>query len=241
MFRSVFILRACLVVLAPLVALTAPLLAVAGEQDHPDDTRDRVADRFPPGQEVSLFDGKQLLDWEIAAEQMFDEHGPVSVVDGTIRIESGDPASGIRWKGAFPRVHYEVTLEAKRIEGNDFFCGITFPYNDSYATLILGGWDGSATGLSNVDQLSAIENHTTTYQTYRRDQWYHIRLRVTQQAIRAWLDHQPILDLETKGHRFSIWWEQEPLRPFGIASWYTSSALRNIRLRRLPERAGQAE
>ena len=35
---------------------------------------------------------------------------------------------------------YELRLEAKRVEGGDFFCGLTFPVGKEYCTLILGGW-----------------------------------------------------------------------------------------------------
>ena len=41
------------------------------------------------------------------------------------------------------------------------------------------------------------------------------------------------VDLKLKDKRFNIWWEQEPLRPFGIGNWYSSSELRNITLTRL--------
>jgi hypothetical protein len=36
--------------------------------------------------------------------------------------------------------------------------------------------------------------------------------------------------LDASDRKFSIWWEQEPARPLGIATWNTSAALRNIRL-----------
>ena len=102
-------------------------------------------------------------------------------------------------------------------------------------TLIVGGWGGGATGLSNVDGVSAIENETATFRSYKQNQWYKIRLRVTHDKILAWIDDKEIIDLDTENRSFSIWWEQEPLRPLGIATWYTQAALRNIRLTRLEE------
>ena len=55
----------------------------------------------------------------------------------------------------FPREDYEVSLEARRLEGTDFFCGLTFPVGKEPCTLIIGGWGGTTVGLSNVDDYSA--------------------------------------------------------------------------------------
>ena len=178
----------------------------------------------------SLFDGKQLGQWEIIKKNDFEKHGKVTIKKGAISLPAGQPATGIRWKGPFPRNHYEVFLETRRTKGSDFFCGITFPFNDSYLSLILGGWGGGVTGLSNIDNMAAVENETTGYLDVKDNRWYQVRLRVTPERIRAWVDQEEILDMATKGHKFSIWWEQEPVRPFGIASWYTAAELRNIRI-----------
>ncbi|HIN95251.1 MAG TPA: DUF1080 domain-containing protein, partial [Planctomycetes bacterium] len=178
----------------------------------------------------SLFDGKQLGQWEIIKKNDFEKHGTVTVKNGIIALPAGQPATGIRWKGTFPRNHYEVSLQARRTKGSDFFCGLTFPFNESYLSLIIGGWGGGVTGLSNIDNMAAVENETTGYLDVKDNRWYQVRLRVTPERIRAWIDQEEILDLVTKDHKFSIWWEQEPVRPFGIASWYTAAELRQIRI-----------
>jgi len=77
----------------------------------------------------------------------FEDHGKVEVKDGELIIGKGIPMSGVSWKGDFPRTDYEVSLKGKRIEGDDFFCGMTFPVDKSHCSLIRGGWDGSTTGL----------------------------------------------------------------------------------------------
>ena len=178
----------------------------------------------------SLFDGKQLGQWEVIKKNDFEKHGKVAIKNGAISLAQGQPATGIRWKGDFPRNHYEVSLEARRTKGSDFFCGITFPFNDAYLSLIIGGWGGGVTGLSNIDNMAAVENETTGYLDVKDNRWYQVRLQVTPERIRAWIDQEEIFDLATKEHKFSIWWEQEPVRPFGIASWYTAAELRNIRI-----------
>lgn len=180
---------------------------------------------------TSLFDGKTLGKWEVIEKHSFKEHGPVEVKDGAIVLGEGRPATGIRWTGEFPKINYEVTLEAKRIEGNDFFCGVTFPVGKSPCTLILGGWGGTAVGLSNIDNNSAIENETTQFRDFKRDRWYAIRLGVTDEKIEVWIDKERIIDLKTQGKKLSIWWEQEPALPLGIVTWVTKGAVRNIRVR----------
>ena len=183
----------------------------------------------------SLFDGKQLGQWEVIKKNDFEKHGKVAIKNGVIVLPVGQPATGIRWKGPFPRNHYEVSLEARRTKGNDFFCGLTFPFNDSYSSLIIGGWGGGVVGLSNIDNMAAVENETTGYLDVKENRWYQVRLRVTPKRIQAWIDQEEIFDMETEGHKFSIWWEQEPVRPFGIASWYTAAEVRNIRIVPAPE------
>jgi hypothetical protein len=178
----------------------------------------------------SLFDGQSLDGWKVLDEFSFKRHGEVRVEDGHITFDAGAPATGIAWQGEPPRGDYELTLEAMRVEGHDFFCGLTFPVGESHCTLILGGWGGSVVGLSNVDDLSAIENQTTDAFEFENGRWYAIRLRVTADRIAAWIDDRQIVDLPTKNRRFGVWWEQEPARPLGITTWYTQAAVRAIRL-----------
>ena len=91
----------------------------------------------------------------------------------------GDGCTGVTWKGEFPSVNYEVSLEAKKIEGNDFFCGMTFPVGKNPCTLIVGGWGGATVGLSSIDGLDASENSTKTLMKFEKNRWYNIRLVVT--------------------------------------------------------------
>ena len=220
-----------------LLALVA-LAAACAHAEPPapiEASAEKIEALFPAGEEIALFDAKTLKGWKIADKAFFQHHGDVTVQEGSIILEAGHSGTGIAWTKPLPRMNYELQLEAKRVKGNDFFCGLTFPYAKSYVSLIVGGWGGGATGLSNVDDSSAVENETSTFRDYRQDQWYAIRLRVTEAKIEAWIDDDQIIDLETKDRRFSIWWEQEAMRPLGIATWYTKAALRNIRLTRLDE------
>lgn len=195
----------------------------------------RRVDRDP--QVISMFNGHGLDGWRVIEKYDFEQHGLVHVEDGAIILDEGRPATGISWGGAPPRMNYELSLEAKRLAGSDFFCGLTFPVGPQYLSLILGGWGGGVTGLSNLDGNSAVENETTGYRDFQNDRWYAVRLRVTPGQVTVWLDGESIVDVKTADHKLSIWWEQEPVRPLGIASWYTKAALRNIRLKRLADAA----
>ena len=97
----------------------------------------------------SLFDGKSLGQWKSTE---FGGEGKVTVANGQINLEAGVMLTGITWTGSsFPKTNFEVSLEAKKVDGTDFFCGLTFPVAESHCSLILGGWGGGIVGLSSLD------------------------------------------------------------------------------------------
>jgi hypothetical protein len=129
-------------------------------------------------------------------------------------------------------MNYEVTLEATRVAGDDFFCGLTFPVGDSFASLIVGGWGGTVVGISSIDGADASENETTRTMSFEKGRWYRIRLRVSEQKLEAWLDQKKIVNVTSVGHQFSLRPGDIKLsKPFGLASWATSAAFRDIKIR----------
>jgi len=212
------------------------------DQDEPqpkDFDRDAKRELLRTWSGGALFDGRTLAGWKVLRDGPFEGTGAVRVENGAILLERGRLQTGITWTGEFPREEYEVSLEAMRVEGSDFFCGMTFPVGNEPCTLIVGGWGGTVVGLSNVDDQHAAENQTTRGMTFENGRWYSIQLRVTAERIEAWIGGSRVIDLERAGHRFSVWWEQERVRPFGVSTYDTTGALRNIRVRRLV--AGEAE
>ena len=166
--------------------------------------------------------------WEVVADYMFEDHGNVLFENDQTVLMGGDPATGIRFRGDFPTDFYEVSFDAKRVNGNDFFCGMTLPVGDEYCTLILGGWSGTIVGLSNVDGEPAVENLTATTIDFVNGRWYRVRIDVSS-VIRVWVDGRQVIELERAGHQFSLWWEQEEMAPFGIATWgATTAAIRDL-------------
>ncbi|GMV97664.1 MAG: hypothetical protein AMXMBFR83_20200 [Phycisphaerae bacterium] len=183
---------------------------------------------------TSLFDGKTLDGWKVITDGVYADHGKVEVRDGAIALDRGGKQTGIVYTGEFPRENYEVSFEARRVAGYDFFCGMTFPIGQQPCTLILGGWGGSVVGLSNVDGQNASENVTTQGMNFENGRWYDFRLRVTRERVQVWIDDEQPIDLPREEREFSVWYEQEPCKPFGISTWDTSGEIRNLRLKRLP-------
>lgn len=203
----------------PLALLVLPLLSCAASSQEPP----------------RLFDGRSLAGWEVAD---FIGSGDVRVDDGAIVLGRGDPMTGITWSGDFPRYDYELTLEAKRVAGNDFFSTITFPVRDDFCSLVVGGWGGAVVGLSSIEGADASENETRTYFPFEDDRWYRLRLRVSGGRIEAWIDDRPVVDFDHEGRLLSLRVEVMANRPFGIATWNTSGMLRELELRRLPAGGG---
>lgn len=202
--------------------------------ERPSDASNPKASESPDAkadsQWTALFDGKSLAGWKLSN---FGGEGEVTVKDGAIEMEMGADLTGIHTERKLPKTNYEVVLEARRGEGGDFFCGLTFPVRDDSCSLIVGGWGGGVCGLSSIDGRDASENDTTTFRTFKTGKWYRVRLRVTGPRIQAWIGDERIVNQPLEGKKISIRQEVDPSRPFGIASWRTTAALRDIRIREL--------
>jgi hypothetical protein len=175
----------------------------------------------------ALFDGKTLDGWQVT---QFGPQGPVYVSDGKIVLNYGDGCTGITWQKEFPKVNYEVSLEARKTSGNDFFCGMTFPVNETFCSLIVGGWGGPVVGLSCIDGLDASENETNILKRFEKNVWYKIKLRVNHEKIQAWVDDEILVDFTYTGRELYVRPEVELSKPFGICSWITTAELKNIRM-----------
>lgn len=182
-----------------------------------------------------LFDGKSLKGWQITD---FAGHGNAKAEDGRLILQFGELLTGVTWDGKafeFPKSNYEISLEAQRVDGIDFFCGLTFPVGEEHCSLIVGGWGGSLVGLSCIDGYDASENLTTSFEKFENKKWYPIRVRVTDARIQSWIEDRLLVDVEREGKEFSVRWEVEGSRPLGIASYRTTAAIRDFKFRRLTE------
>ncbi len=185
-----------------------------------------------------LFDGKSLTGWKVTD---FFGPGKVHVDKGILVMEKGKSMTGVTYsRGDFPKIDYEVTLEGKKIAGNDFFCTTTFPVGDTFCSLVVGGWGGQVVGLSSINGADASENETNKSKKFKLDQWYRVRIRVSQHKIEAWIDDDKMVDLKTEDRKISTRIECQLCEPFGIATYNTTGAVRDIRVRALTEQEKKA-
>ena len=189
---------------------------------------------------ISLFDGKTLTNWTVP---VYGGDGIVEIDEGHIVIGRGELMTGLRYDKEFPKIDYEIRYEAKRTEGYDFFGACTFPVNESFCTLVNGGWGGGLTGLSSIDGYDASENSTSTYCDYKSNTWYRLRILVTDEKIQVWLTGQDkeenweteesVVEFEREERSLSTRFEMDKYKPLGFSTWGTGAQLRNIEYRKI--------
>ena len=179
-----------------------------------------------------LFDSKTLAGWQPTA---FTGHGKVTIAEGAILLEPGQPMTGITSTAPLAaQTNYEIRYEAQRRRGNDFFATLTFPVGASFCTWIAGGWGGDIVGLSSLDGQNASENETRMYFTFENSRWYRMRLAVTPERIRAWIDGERVIDVSIQGREVGLrYGETKLMMPLGFAAYATAGAIRKIEWRRL--------
>lgn len=179
-----------------------------------------------------LFDGKSLTGWKITP---FAGHGAVSAANGQLALEPGDPLTGITFAQAPPlRMNYELRLEAMKLAGDDFFCGLTFPVDKESCTLVVGGWGGTLVGVSSINGQDASENSTSQFRKFEKNRWYRFRVRVTPEKLEVWIDDEQFVDLEIAGQKIGMRaGEIELSQPLGLATFQTKAAFRDIKIRPL--------
>ncbi|MDB4772871.1 DUF1080 domain-containing protein [Verrucomicrobiales bacterium] len=177
-----------------------------------------------------LFDGESLKGWK---KIEFGGTGDIEVEDGEIILYMGELLTGLKWDGEVPyKSNYEISLDAQRIDGVDFFCALTFPIAGSHSTFVVGGWGGALVGISSIDDMDASENSTGSVQKLEDKQWYNLRVRVTDTRLDAWIDKKQVVKLLHTGRRMGMrFGEIEECVPIGIATFQTKAAIKNIRIK----------
>ena len=180
----------------------------------------------------SLFDGKTLTNWKIL---LYGGNGEPSVKNGALVIPrpTDGVMTGVCWVGEpLPVINYEVYYEARRVAGSDIFAGFTFPYSDTSASIVFGGWGGIVNGLSCIDGFDASENETCQHFSWSNDQWYPVQLRVTPDSIRASVGSNIIVNIATAGKDIHL---RADYLDTGFTLWTynTTGEIRNIRIRKI--------
>jgi len=170
-------------------------------------------------------------DWKVTD---FPGKGEVTFEPGVIRLAQGDDLTGVNWTGKLFKLNYEITLDAMRVDGDDFFCGLTFPYKDNACSLIVGGWGGGLVGISCFDYQDAYNNETARFRKFENNRWYSIRVRVLDDKIQAWIDGEQVVDAAVNGRKVDVRTEVEKSKPLGVATWRTTGAFKNFEITELP-------
>jgi len=198
----------------------------------------QVADNLTAGKVVPdgwkpLLDGETLSGWETVR---YTGGGEPYIKNGALVLPMADMGlmTGVRWAGdSIPVNNYIIQYEARRTEGNDIFAGLTFPYKDTYASLILGGWRGIVNGISSIDGYDASENETFLRFSLNNNQWYQVQLRVETDSIRAFIGTSEIVSLATAGKVIHL---RDDILNTGLTLWtYLSTGeIRNMRIKEIP-------
>lgn len=212
-----------------------------GTESKPPVAEDKPSESKPKENSANekwtpLLKSDSLENWTVTN---FGGEGDVTVKEGVMTLDAGNPLSGITWTGKeFPHEGFEIRLEANRLEGGDFLCGLTFPVGEKHASLIGGGWGGGVVGLSSVDGNDASENSTSTFRDFKNGKWYKFRVRVDDKNVTAWVDDEKVFSQERQGHDFSVRAEVLGSRPLGFCTFMSKVAVKNFEWRLLPAPAG---
>ena len=204
------------------------------QQQHKQlDAEDLPIEQIIPDGWESLMDGKTLAGWEIVR---YGGEGEPYADKGKLILPMAVHGlmTGLRWVGdSFPANNYAIYYETRRMEGTDIFGGLSFPYGETFATLIVGGWGGSVCGLSSIDDYDASENETTKFIHFKEKQWYPVQLRVTPDSIRAVIDTVQVVDIATAGKRIHLR-NGTSASSLTMSTYLSTGEIRNLRIKRLP-------
>jgi len=186
---------------------------------------------------AALFNGKDLTGWKVA--DMTEGGAVIAHTNGIVECGFGNPMTGIAYTNPVPTMNYELSLQAMRVAGMDFFCALTLPVETNFCTVVIGGWGGSLCGISSVDYADASENQWGEGVDLQNERWYTLRVRVTPGVLQVFLDedvYRARVEFESSS-RFSLrsGSDIDKTLPLGLATYRTRAFWRNFTLTPITE------
>ena len=119
--------------------------------------------------------------------------------------------------------HYEITLDARKLSGNEGFLVLFYVHNAThFCWLNIGGWGNTQDAIQQAigqHNPMALVMHPTIH--VKKGHWYHVRLRCNGPHIQAWVDGKKCFDYRLKG-------AANDSGKIGIGTWQTQVAFKNI-------------
>lgn len=176
-----------------------------------------------------LLPAKGLGKWEVTD---FGGEGEVTWDGKQLRLGIGQPMTGLHNPNdLLPAEDYELSLRAQRVKGGDFFCCLTFPVGKQRCSFVAGGWGGSVTGISMVNGADASENETSSYSDFENGKWYQIKVQVTKESVKVWIDDEESVDLSRKYADLETRIEVYGQEPLGVCSFMTEALIEEFKWR----------
>lgn len=174
---------------------------------------------------IPLLAKDSLEGWE---STNFGGEGSVEIKDGVLMLGRGDPLTGVTSKKKdLPTDKYEMRWKAKRVDGTDFFAGVTFPIGKEHCSFICGGWGGGLVGISSINGNDASENETSSFRDFKNNKWYSFRVRVESKALKVWIDEEEVVSLDREGKSFSLRAEVLSSRPLGYCAFQSVTEVKD--------------
>lgn len=174
---------------------------------------------------IPLLVKDSLEGWE---STNFGGEGSVEIKDGVLMLGRGDPLTGVTSKKKdLPTDKYEMRWKAKRVDGTDFFAGVTFPIGKEHCSFICGGWGGGLVGISSINGNDASENETSSFRDFKNNKWYSFRVRVESKALKVWIDEEEVVSLDREGKNFSLRAEVLSSRPLGYCAFQSVTEVKD--------------
>ncbi len=202
---------------------TKPQSATATAQIDLDEVKEDKKE--PEVKWIPLLAKDSLEGWE---STNFGGEGSVEIKDGVLMLGRGDPLTGVTSKKKdLPTDKYEMRWKAKRVDGTDFFAGVTFPIGKEHCSFICGGWGGGLVGISSINGNDASENETSSFRDFKNNKWYSFRVRVESKALKVWIDEEEVVSLDREGKSFSLRAEVLSSRPLGYCAFQSVTEVKD--------------